>query len=61
MMTDRDAIAQDWNAVGDDIRVASGIKRHQTLYCGGFFNNFLDGVRTLNPFGSAQYNKNKNR
>lgn len=50
-MTDKEALAQDWKNVGDDMRVAMGIKRYQTpkIYP---LDDLLTGIITLNPFGT---------
>ena len=50
---DRDAIANDWKAVGDDIRVVLGMKRCKSSKMKvDFWDAFVNGVVTLNPFGT---------
>ncbi len=60
-MSDKEALAQDWKNVGDDMRVAMGMKRYQTpkIYP---LDDLLKGILTLNPFGTMLGNdKNKYR
>ena len=48
-MTDKEALAQDWKNIGDDMRVALEIKKYNTPKVDGF-GAFLDGILSLNPF-----------
>ncbi len=59
-LTDKESLAQDWQNVGDDLRVAMGLKVRKMpniKHC----ESFLDGIRTLNPFGSMIDNIYKHR
>ena len=50
-MTDKNAISTDWQNVGNDMRYAMGLQQRQPVRCVGALTAFLDGVRSLNPFG----------
>ena len=55
-MTDKEGTAQDWKNIGDDMRVAMGIKRYRTpKICP--LDDLLTGILTLNPFGAMFDNK----
>lgn len=60
-MTNKNAIATDWKNIGNDMRVAMGIKSPNVVSPIGSWRAFLMGVQTLNPFGIMSENKNKHR
>ena len=49
---DRNAIANDWKAVGGDIRSVVENRYYQNNYNINLFNAVIRGIRTLNPFGT---------
>lgn len=55
-MTDKDAITQDWKAVSSDIYAAFNGKPAK-IPTVNIFSAFLNGIRTLNPFGAISENK----
>lgn len=52
-MTDKEAIASDWRKVGDDMRVAMGLKKPDVPQSVNFWKAFLEGVRSINLFGTS--------
>ena len=52
IMTDKNAIRADWQIVGNDLRVALGLRRPDVMQPTKPLDAFLDGVRTLNVFGT---------
>lgn len=51
-MTDKEAIASDWRKVGDDMRVAMGLKNPDVQQSVGRWKAFLGGIITINLFGT---------
>lgn len=50
-MSDEEALRQDWKKIGDDVRIVLGLKKPKKVEQDNL-GAFLDGIRTLNPFGS---------
>lgn len=59
-LTDKESLRQDWNSVGNDIRVALGLLKPKKTKI-DTFDAFLAGIKTLNPFGSMRNNIGKYR
>ena len=54
-MVDKKILANDWRAVGDDMRVAMGLGTRKLDANAIVKNNrmaFIDGVLSINPFGA---------
>ena len=59
-MTDKETIVQDWKAVSDDIQAAFSGKPAK-IPAINILGAFMNGIRTLNPFGAIFDNKYKHR
>jgi len=60
-MTDKKALATDWENIGNDMRYAMGLRHSQLVPKTSALATFFDGIRSLNPFGTMAKDRYNHR